>query len=380
MSLFDRFTNPVWHLASTLDVERQRVAALMIVGYAYCREMIRENLVAPINQINIDHPVHVDSESIREKLIDEALVGLLRSCDAPQNDLDGNIPDRIVQNLAGAWGVFAMVDRNHHLKLAGPETLEKSGYSSDSDEARTQVLVKWSEILSVSQPNFVAEANRRWFYKEWDGLSAVMISSVLKGFSRVPDDVTFKKARSIAAGIPDYRLPAARYAVEKLASASLSPAGLVSSGGNSTAGAQHQPMPPKQRDEQGVVPRQRKYGVEEQPDGKAAIKLAPDAGPLDFIRAMVVMMQPRLVAGDAEVCKRWVSAVTGTTAPGSQWNAVQVDALVHGFERFYWDGEGNNAWLTELIRKEYLDVKGSPIDVNLTDEVRTVFRMWTTKR
>jgi hypothetical protein len=139
-------------------------------------------------------------------------------------------------------------------------------------------------------------------------------------------------------------------------------------------------MPPKQRDEQGVVPRQRKYGVEEQPDGKAAIKLAPDAGPLDFIRAMVVMMQPRLVAGDAEVCKRWVSVVTGTTAPGSQWNAVQVDALVHGFERFYWDGEGNNAWLTELLRKEYLDVKGSPIDVNLTDEVRTVFRMWTTKR
>lgn len=379
MSLFDRFTNPVWHLASTLDLDRQRVAALIIVGYAYCREMIRDNLVAPINQINIDHPVRVDSEVIQERLIDEALVGLLRSCDVPKNDSDGKVPGRIVQTLARAWGVFAMVDRNYHRKLAGPETLERSGYSSDCDEARTQVLVKWTEILSISQPDFIAEANRHWFCKEWEGLSAVMISSVLKGFSRVPDDVTLKKARSVAADIPHYRLPAARYAVGMLARGSLSPSESVTQRENRTAGVPQQPIAPKQLDKQAGVPQQKKYAVEEGPDGKATIKLAPDAGPLDFIRAMVVMMQPLLIAKDAEVCRRWVTNMTGTVVY-DKWNQIQIDALVRGFERFFWDGEGNNAWLTDLVRKEFPSVKGSRIDVKLTDEIRSVFRKWTTKR
>lgn len=380
MNLFDRFTNPVWHLASTLDRERQRVAALIVVGYSCCREMIRDNLVTPISQHNIVNSARLESEGTRERLIDEALVGLLRSCEIPQSDPGENIPDRIVQNLAEVWGLFALADRNHHCKSAGrPETLDKSGYSSDREEARTQVLVKWSEILGVSQPDFAGEANRRWFYEGWDGLSAVMISSVLKAFSRVPDDVLFKKARSVAAAIPDYRLPGARYMVEMLGRATFSPSEVASSRRNSTSVTPQEPMPPKQRHKEAAVPHQRKYGVEEQPSGKAAIKLAPDAGPLDFIRAMVVMMQPRLVAKDAEVCKRWVSIVTGSTAAGSQWSPVHVDALVHGFERFHWDG-GNNAWLTELIRKEYPALKGSPIDVILTDEIRTVFRGWTTKR
>lgn len=376
MSVFDRFTNPVWHAISRLDDRRQRIAAFLITGYGSCRYNVNEYLVAPLNQKGMLQLPIAMSPQTRERLIDEALVGLLKSCKVPQSDPSGRIPGEVVQNVAEVWGLFALADSNHRLNRAKPDTLKDSLYSSDPDEARTQVLVKWAEILGLNQSDFVMDANRHWFLEQWSSMTAAMIAGFLTGFARTPDEIVLKKARSEAASIPEHRLVKARYMVERLATAPLSPHQGVNPQ-SQAASTEPRRVPDFSDRASNVIPAQRRYKVEERPDGKATINLAPNAKPLDFIRAMVVMMQPRLVAKDAEVCTRWVSIVTGTAAAGSQWKPAHVDALVNGFERFYWDGEGNNAWLTELIRKEYPEVKGSPIDVKLTDDIRTIFRRWT---
>jgi hypothetical protein len=119
--------------------------------------------------------------------------------------------------------MFGLADCNHRLKRAQPETLKGSPYSSDPDEARTQVLVKWAEILGLTQSDFVMDANRHWFLEQWSGMTAAMIAGFLKGFGRTPDEIVLKKARSEAASIPEHRLAKARYMVERLATAPLSP-------------------------------------------------------------------------------------------------------------------------------------------------------------
>lgn len=379
MSLFDRFTNPVWHLASTLDKDRQRIAALLITGYGACRKTIDESLVAPIESNKILPMPNTLSPEIKVRLIDEALIGLLKSCFVPKSDPGGKVPDRIVASLADVWGLFALADRNYRMKCAQPETLKDSAYSTDPEEARTQVLAKWAEMLGISQPNFVMDANRRWFYKEWGELSAAMIPGFLKGFARTPDEVILKKARSEAANIPEHRIPKARYMVETLARAPLPQPEGGPPLANRHSDVPQRPIPTPSR-VQDDAPQKRLHGVEEQRDGRATINLAPNAGPLDFIRAMVVVMQPHLVARDAEVCKRWASSVTGVNVVQNQWSPAHVDALVRGFERFFWDGNGSEQWLTKLVREEYPEVKGTRIDVTLTDEIRSIFRAWTTKR
>jgi hypothetical protein len=56
-----------------------------------------------------------------------------------------------------------------------------------------------------------------------------------------------------------------------------------------------------------------------------------------------------------------------------KWTPEHVDALVRGMERFLWDGGGSQQMMTEMVRKEYPQVKGTRIDIQLTDEIRARF-------
>jgi hypothetical protein len=109
VGLFDRFINPVWHDICRLDANGQRIAAFLLTGYGLCRCQINECLVAPLARSN------ALSGDTRESLIDEALVGFLKSCKVPQSDHTGTIPDRILRGVAEVWGLFALADCNHRL-------------------------------------------------------------------------------------------------------------------------------------------------------------------------------------------------------------------------------------------------------------------------
>ena len=224
MGIFDRFTNPVWHDISHLDGRRQRIAAFLITGYGSCRYNINEYLVDPLDHKGMVQLQSAISPEIRERLIDEALVGLLKSCKVPQSDPSGNIPSQVVQNVAEVWGMFALADANHRRKRTKPDTLKGSSYSSDPDEARTQVLVNWAEVLGLTQSDFVMNANRYWFLEQWSSMSAAMIAGFLTGLGRTPDAIALRKAKSEAASLPVYQIPGARYMIQTLAKAPLSSA------------------------------------------------------------------------------------------------------------------------------------------------------------
>ena len=222
MGLFDKLLNPVWHQVSALDHNHQRIAALLITGYDWLRATVSESLVEPLERSGLlPAQQHSAIPDLRERLLDEALIGLLKSCAIPENDPSGKIPAKIVVTLAEVWGVLALVDRNHRLKSAGPETLEQSHYSRDRDEARTQVLVVWAELAGARDPNFVAEVNKRWFYERWTELSVAYVKGSLTGFARTPNEILLKKAKSIASSIPPHRIATTRLMVETLAKVKL---------------------------------------------------------------------------------------------------------------------------------------------------------------
>lgn len=384
MALFDRFTNPVWHFVSGLDQDRQRIAALLIAGYGACRQTVYDTLVMPLERGNAVQTPSGVSQETRERLIDETLIGLLKSCNVPKSDPEGKIPDRIVQSLADVWGLFALADRNHRIGCAEPKTLKDSAYSSDTDEARTQVLANWAAILGISEPTFVAEANKRWFYTGWRDLSVAMIGGFLKGFGRTPDDVLLKKAKSEASSIPPHRFAEARYMVETLARAPVASTQGRSEGTDhdSSVPARASAPPPAAH----KLPQQELHWVEWRPDGKAVINLSPEAGPLDFIRSMLVVMRPSLLPQHLKTAEHWVSGIAKEPIHGGRWSSKHDDILVRGFERFLWEGDVNieaDSDLTkirDLVRKTYPNTAGSRIDVPLTDDMRRMFRTWFAKK
>ena len=262
------------------------------------------------------------------------------------------------------------------MKCSGPELLEGSQYSTDTEEARTQVLIEWSKILHSPKPDFVQEANRRWFFKAWTEVSAVYMRGVLKGFGRdIPPEVLMKKARSVSQAIPSHRIPKTLLFIESVSKVSLVPEPARS-------------VPPATavpRAEAGVAQGnsspQRLHGVLEGEDGKADIRLSPNDGPLEFIRAMFVVMQPMIVRGkDAEIWARWASSVTGKRIMQGKWTPEHIDAVIRGMERFCWDGDGGQQFMTKLVREKYAHVKGTRIDIQLTDEIRARFRNMLTEK
>jgi hypothetical protein len=380
--LFERFTNPVWHFVSTLDKDRQIIAALIITPYRFCRTTVNETLVSPLETRGLISPQHTLKPGIRERLIDEALIGLLKSCSTQNDDLRGICPDWLLPHLPEVWGMFALEDRNYRLKCAGPQTLEGTFYSSDRDEARTQVLVKWAEILEISEPDFVSEANKGGFYEEWNNISIAFLGGLLKGVARIPNDILLRKARSEAENIPNYRIDTTRYTLERIAKMLLTPDLMW-------VEPKH-PAPQPVHDTRGSStqvavgnPNSRLHGVKRYPDGRTDILLSPDGDAVDFIRSMIVFMRPHLRPQYVKVVERWVSDVTGRAIVEGHWTQEHEDTLVRGYERFCWEGDAESeaalpalSTIKSAFRKKYPSVAGTRIDVPLNTEMRCVFRSW----
>lgn len=374
MGIFERLTNPVWHRVSALDSDHQLVAAFMITGYGMLRQTLKENLIEPLEKSGLVSQVPLNPD-VREQLIDEAAIGLMKSSRIPESDPSGKIPSRVISTLPQVWGTFALADKSYRSKRTEPQLLKDTQYSEDADEARTQVLVEWSKILHSAQPNFVMEANKRWFFKAWAELTVAYMGGTLKAFGRIPKEVLLKKARSLAGEIPAHRMPKAVSIIENMAKAPLTL-------------ENNREVTPKpsilKNDEKNALSNsspQRLHGALQHEDGKCDILIAPDAGPLDFIRAMFVAMQPMIVRGkDAAIWEHWASSVTGVRIANGKWEPEHIDAVVRGIERFCWDDSGCQPFITKVVREKYAQVKGTRIDIQLNDEIRARFRDMLTEK
>lgn len=381
MSLLDRFLNPVWHKASKLDINRQRALAMVIVSYEACRKHIESQLITPVESFLRTSGIEATAASkllaseVKVQLVDEAFIGLLRCGKSPDSDPTGKVPAQILRNLPSLLGIFALADINHRLNRTSPNVLDQTQYSTDPDEARTQVLTKWMQILDVSSPHFVTRANASGFAEAWSQLAISMLSGMLKGFLRTPDDVLFANVRRVAAEMPVHQVPLVENLIERLAQASFD-RGQVSQRTTPyarkavTGAADSQVSIPTYPD-----------GVEFLSDGKAVLHLPLDADVELLIRQMALMVRRHLLPREMNSAAKWVARVTEIPIKNGDWQQEHEDAFVRGFERFIWEGNASTkelheslATLQSSLRKKHPVLAGSPIDVDLDEEMRRVYR------
>ncbi|HWX54844.1 MAG TPA: hypothetical protein VN176_09670 [Verrucomicrobiae bacterium] len=383
MGILDRFFNPIWYKASKLDIQRQRSFAIVVVYYDFYRLTVEKELVAPVEALirGTDiAPMALRSglaANLRAHLAEEALVGLFRCCTCPQIDPNGKLPSNIVQSLAEVWGTFALADINHRLKRNSPRVLEETHYSKDADEARTQLLLKWMEVLGITSPSFVTQVNRSGFLTAWHELVQSSIGGLLLSFSKTPDEVVLSKARSLASDIPWHRRTLIEYFIDRLATMPLT---------RQDESADKPPTTPQR--EQAVQPKVRQpveqaagSAVEFLDDGRAVMRLSREAGPVEFMQQMVRVFRRSLKPEDMLIAARWAAKVTGKPVKAGRWEAEHEEAFVRGYERFCWEGNLVSGELQEQVAniKKWLHdaypvLHGSPLDVALDEEIRGLFR------
>lgn len=224
MPLLDRLTNPLWYRASKLDPHRQGIVVLVICATGWYRQSVQEDLVGPLESFlkgSSLRPAPLNSAD-KDRLTDEALVALLRCCKCPSLDPSGRLPTAILRGLPELLGSLALADINHRLSRSSPTVLDETHFSKDPDEARTQLLVKWMEILAITSPTFATIATMRGFTGVWNGMVDSSMSGMLKGFARVPDEALIAQGRHRAAQIPPGQATIIECLISRLAKTSFS--------------------------------------------------------------------------------------------------------------------------------------------------------------
>ena len=219
---FDRFTNPLWHEISKLDREKKFLYAVLLTMYPVCRKTVNDSFVQPCESwlraeghrfLTLpDLPALSDIQ--REELIDEALIALLRCSKDIRNNSGGKLTDLQVQNLPDVLGVLALNDAKHRGQASLPDVLEKTSYSTEPDEARTQVLLKWMALLRISDADFVRLATLRCF-GEWGSTASSLLGGFLLAIARNSDEFVMSSAQREAAHLPAHQMALLRGLVRR---------------------------------------------------------------------------------------------------------------------------------------------------------------------
>lgn len=213
MGLFDRFTNPLWREISRLEGERKFLYAVLLTTYPVCRLTVNDTFVIPCESwlkaegrrflATPDFPGFTDAQ--REQLIDEAVIALLRCSKHIRNNSGAKLSDSQVQILPDVLGVIALNDAKSRRHQVLPDVLDKTSYSTEPDDARTQLLLKWMDLLHVSDPDFVRLATLRCF-REWRTTASSLLGGFLLAISRNSEEVLFSSAQREAARLPEHQV------------------------------------------------------------------------------------------------------------------------------------------------------------------------------
>lgn len=209
--LLDRFSNPLWYRISKLDKNRRRIVATTLCSGDFLRVQIEKKLVGPAEaylQESAPAPKfgeHGLSTAFTTRLVDQALLGLLRSCRRPPSDPGRKLPPRLVARLPELWEDFVRADIQHRLSFSVPGDLKGIQYAEDPEEAHAQVLSQWARILGIQDPDFASRLNVSGFTEAWDWFVEMYIADTLEGMAVIPDKILFAQARRLAAATPPHR-------------------------------------------------------------------------------------------------------------------------------------------------------------------------------
>lgn len=149
-------------------------------------------------------------------LVDEGLVAMLKASRLPK-------PGEMVlpfvgtiEFLVAVVGMFALVDRNHHLRWDGPQTLEGAHYSSDADVAQTQLIVRWSELLRLRDVALGRRAALGPFLVNWRSSCDTLVGGFVFGISRRGLDGMRTKGRELVRGLLPHQRPLFDYFIRTL--------------------------------------------------------------------------------------------------------------------------------------------------------------------
>lgn len=203
MALLDRLINPLWHKIDSLEIGQKCVVAAVLNIHGFFRGAIDDTLVKPFAKLcsESESPAfRIGSQRIvplsptnRERLVDEALVAFLCACRR------SNLPE-ISQSMNSslvpdAVGCLALAEINSRLGRTKPESLDQTDYSRDPEEARTQLLLKWMEILNLRDTNFVGVVTTAFFAQEWEKCTEALVSGAFRAVMRSPSAM-FTRART----------------------------------------------------------------------------------------------------------------------------------------------------------------------------------------
>ncbi|MCL5006322.1 MAG: hypothetical protein M1404_07280 [Acidobacteria bacterium] len=223
MWLLDRFSNPLWYKASRLDKKRRRIVATALCSYDFFREQAEKKLVGPAVAFLKENPARADGlpAGLNKRLVDEALLGLLRCCRHLPSDPGRRLPPQSVAALPELWATFVLADMNQSLQITEIGALDQVPYSQDPDEARAQVLARWAEILGVAGPEFADQVNAHGFAEAWDWFAGMYIADTLEGMAIIPDKMLFAQARRVSAAASPPRTRLIEQFIARTASAPL---------------------------------------------------------------------------------------------------------------------------------------------------------------
>jgi len=140
-------------------------------------------------------------------LIDLVVMGILNSSQIPEMDPSRKLkyisPKKFVEMI---FTVFQF-DLEYQSQKKYLIDFTCDSISQNPDEARTQVIVFWMQVLNTSDPEVAKTLNIYGFVQQWNQFSQSFISGLLTGLGRISTEELFDKARNECKEIHRHLIP-----------------------------------------------------------------------------------------------------------------------------------------------------------------------------
>ncbi len=211
MGIFERFRNPAWSHIRRLSAEDQRVLCFALTWSTNLVSKIEQSMIAQFERMlsRLDRPewrrgnerITPFPEETRIMLAREATVGLLQC--AP---IDANAPSGLgrfhSQEVIQLIGKLVVAVHQASMPSVSYSTLDDSGYSTSRDEARTQCLVRWMDILGLEDARFVLIVNQTPFAEDWNNCAAAIPAAMFSPADHASREAAIERAKEVCRTLP----------------------------------------------------------------------------------------------------------------------------------------------------------------------------------